>query len=74
MTSSAKAYSVSEFCRQYSIGRTTVYTEVKAGRLRLRKAGKRSLIASEDAEAWIDSLPTSSSTDVPPRADARRRG
>jgi excisionase family DNA binding protein len=50
------ALSVSDFCRSYAIGRTTFYEEVKAGRLRVLKAGKRTLIASSDAERWLESL------------------
>jgi len=50
------ALSVSEFCSCYSIGRSTFYEEVKAGRLKVRKAGARTLIASADAERWLESL------------------
>ena len=48
---------VGEFCARYSIGRTSFYREVAAGRLRLRKFGTASRIARADAEAWADSLP-----------------
>ena len=51
-----RAFSIDEFCRRYGIGRTTAYAEISAGRLRRRKVGKRSLIAEDDAEAWLDSL------------------
>jgi excisionase family DNA binding protein len=52
-----RAFAVEEFCRRYSVGRTTAYAEIKAGRLRRRKVGKRSIIAQEDAEAWLHGLP-----------------
>jgi excisionase family DNA binding protein len=39
-------------------GRTTVYEEINAGRLRARKIGRRTLILREDREAWLNSLPT----------------
>lgn len=46
------AYSIDSFCRAYSIGRTLAFAEMKAGRLKARKAGRRTLILREDAEAW----------------------
>ena len=52
-----RAFSIEEFCRRYGVGRTTAYAEMKAGRLRRRKVGKRSIIAEEDAEAWFHALP-----------------
>jgi hypothetical protein len=52
-----RAFGIGEFCRRYSVGRTTAYAEMKAGRLRRRKVGKRSIIAQEDAEAWLQGLP-----------------
>lgn len=51
------AMSVAEFCRSYCIGRTKLYAEVKAGRLRLRKLGSKTIIARSDAEEWLNSLP-----------------
>ncbi|MCK1542043.1 helix-turn-helix domain-containing protein [Bradyrhizobium sp. 179] len=52
----ARALTVDEFCREYRIGRTTFYQQVRLGHLRVRKIGKRSLIATEDAEAWFRTL------------------
>lgn len=48
---------VAEFLRRYSIGRTTFYREVAAGRITLRKLGFASRIARADAERWASSLP-----------------
>ena len=48
---------VRDVCALYSIGRTTLYREVAAGRLRLRKMGTATRIAREDVEAWVASLP-----------------
>jgi len=48
---------VADVCARYSIGRTTLYREVAAGRLRLRKLGTATRIARKDAEAWAASLP-----------------
>jgi hypothetical protein len=48
---------VADFLRRYSIGRTTLYREVAAGRITLRKLGFASRIARADAERWANSLP-----------------
>jgi excisionase family DNA binding protein len=52
-----RAISVFTFCQRYGIGRTKTYDEIKAGRLRTVKAGHRTLIRADDAEAWLQSLP-----------------
>lgn len=51
------AYSVNEFLAAYGIGRTKFYQEVDSGRLKIRKLGKRTLIAKSDAETWLSNLP-----------------
>lgn len=53
-----RALTVRGFLERYSIRRDLFYSEVNAGRIKLRKAGQRSLIAIEDAEAWFAALPT----------------
>jgi hypothetical protein len=45
-----RAMSLTEFCGGYNVGRTTAYQEIKAGRLRARKCGKRTIITEDDAE------------------------
>lgn len=45
-------YRISEFLKTYGLGRTKFYQEVKAGRLRIFKVGKITLISREAAEAW----------------------
>jgi len=42
------AMSIAQFCNRYGLGRTTVYEEIKSGRLRVRKCGKRSLIIDDE--------------------------
>jgi hypothetical protein len=51
------AISIKDFCRRNSIGTTTVYAEIAAGRLIARKCRTRTLIAIEDEKAWRDNLP-----------------
>lgn len=48
---------VADFCARYSIGKTSLYREVNAGRIKLRKFGTATRISRADAEAWADSLP-----------------
>jgi hypothetical protein len=38
-----RAFSISEFCLRYGVGRTNAYQEIAAGRLRAVKAGRRTL-------------------------------
>ena len=52
-----RAMSISEFSERYGPGRTTIYEEIKLGRLRARKCGKRTFITEDDAEDWLQSLP-----------------
>jgi len=51
------ALSVDEFCGWASIGRSKFYQEVAAGRIRLRKIGRKSVVTMPDALAWLSELP-----------------
>jgi excisionase family DNA binding protein len=57
MDVSRAAFAVREFCSQYGICRDTFDSEVKRGRLRALKVGKRTLVLKSDAESWAKSLP-----------------
>lgn len=46
------------FCKWANIGRTAVYQEIKNGRLKVRKCGRRTLVPIEEAVAWLNNLPT----------------
>jgi excisionase family DNA binding protein len=52
-----RAMSIAEFCERYGPGRTKTYEELKSGRLRARKIGKRTVITEDDAEDWLLRLP-----------------
>jgi hypothetical protein len=56
------AYSLSELAELSGVGRTFLYSEVKAGKLVLTKAGRRSIILHDHAMAWLAGLPKSSPT------------
>ena len=51
------AYSVENFCLAFDIGRSKVFEEISAGRLKAHKAGTRTIIALEDGIAWLNALP-----------------
>ena len=52
-----RAFSISEFCQRYSVGRTVAYAEIAAGRLQALKLGRRTLISLDGAEEWLRALP-----------------
>lgn len=51
------AKSPPEFAGANGIGLTQTYVEIKAGRLRAHKVGKRTIIFPEDEAAWRAALP-----------------
>lgn len=58
MENEKRAFSIAAFCECYGIGRTSAYEEIAAGRLHVVKAGKRTLVPADAAEAWLTNLPT----------------
>ena len=67
-------YDIPDFCATYKISRTTTYEEIKAGKLKVRKIGRATRIASEDAEAWFAACaagpaPTSSLPETAPKVE-----
>ena len=52
------ALGIIEAARAAGVGRSTVFDEINAGRLKARKAGRRTLILREDLQAWLAALPT----------------
>jgi predicted DNA-binding transcriptional regulator AlpA len=51
------AHSIPDVCRKTSLGRTALYEEIKAGRLKACKAGRRTVVLDSDLRAWLVSLP-----------------
>lgn len=51
------AYSISEVAKVVGVGRSYLYGEIRDGRLRIRKAGRRSLVYEQDLRAWLEALP-----------------
>ena len=52
------AYGIDEFCVVSDLGRSFVYAEIRAGKLKARKAGRRTLILHDEAERYLQSLPS----------------
>jgi hypothetical protein len=67
---SQRAMSIRAFCETYNLGRTSTYAEIKAGRLKARKAGRRTVITADDAEHWLSCLPA---MEKPAERKARQR-
>lgn len=51
------AYSIEEACRVAGLGRSMLYEELRAQRLKGRKAGRRTLIMHADLIAYLENLP-----------------
>ena len=55
---SAAAYTVAECLVRLKLGRDKLYREIKAGRLRARKVGRKTLILDSDIMEYLRGLPT----------------
>ena len=55
-------YSIADITKLVGLGRTFVYEQIKEGRLRVRKAGRRTLVLEVDLQAWLSALPNKAST------------
>jgi len=51
-----QAYDVPTFCQLFGIGKTRTYQEIKEGRLKIVKVGKRTLIPAQAASEWLNNL------------------
>jgi excisionase family DNA binding protein len=51
------ALTIIEACDATRTGKTKIYEEIKAGRLRAHKRGRTTLILPEDLREWVASLP-----------------
>jgi excisionase family DNA binding protein len=55
------AVSVEEAGKLAGVGRTTIFKELRDGRLKGRKIGRRTVVPIDELNAWLTSLPTSRS-------------
>jgi excisionase family DNA binding protein len=49
-------FSVEEAASASNCGRTTIFQEIREGRLKARKIGRRTIILDEDLRAWLAAL------------------
>ena len=56
------AVGIIDATRLLGVGRSTLFEEIRAGRLQARKAGRRTLILRDDLRAWLNTLPSSQSS------------
>jgi hypothetical protein len=66
------AFTLEEFLAWAAIARSKFYQEVNAGRIRMRKIGRKSVITFPDALEWLTSLPEFGEVKSP--SNSRRRG
>jgi hypothetical protein len=59
-----RAYSIDAVVEISGLGRTSVYEEIKAGRLVARKCGRRTLVIDGDLQRWLEALPVLNSGDA----------
>ena len=50
------ALTVAEFCRCCAIGKSSFYSLVAAGRIRIRKLGRRTLVPADQVAAFMNNL------------------
>lgn len=51
------ALSIKELIAISGISRTSIYNEIKLGRLVVRKLGRRTIVLVSDTERWLGALP-----------------
>lgn len=56
MSTELQVYDIPTFCGLFGIGRTLTYREIKQGRLKIVKVGRRTLITTEAAKQWLKQL------------------
>jgi excisionase family DNA binding protein len=52
-----RAVSVEEAAKAAGIGRTLLLEEIRKGRIRARKTGRRTIITTDALDAWLKALP-----------------
>lgn len=52
-----RAYTIDEVTHVTPFGRTTIYEEIRAGRLKALKRGKQTIITDEELTRYIAALP-----------------
>jgi hypothetical protein len=64
------AYSPDGAAKKTGNGRTVIFEEIRSGRLKARKLGRRTVILHSDLTDWLKSLPLRSTSDRPEQGAA----
>ena len=56
-------YDIPGLVKLSTLGRSFLYAEIDAGRLRATKAGRRTVFLAEDVAAWLENLRDASADD-----------
>ena len=68
METSPKAFSIREISKPNSpFSRSSIYEEIKDGRLRARKFGRRTVVLEQDYREWLETLPAFKKSTRPAR-------
>jgi hypothetical protein len=62
---SQAAFSIDDIIRTTGVKRTRLYEEIKAGRLKVRKCGSRTLVLASELQKWLESLPVPGTVPTP---------
>lgn len=52
-----KLYTINQVCTLLNVGRSTLYREHEAGRIKFKKIGRATRIAASDLDDWLSCLP-----------------
>ena len=52
-----RAYSIPEVCQASSLGKSSIYAHIAAGRLKAKRVGRRTIVPAEALDEFIDSAP-----------------
>ena len=55
-------YTIDQIARAGPLSRSKIYEEIAAGRLKARKAGRRTVILAQDYQAYLEALPVMAGT------------
>lgn len=58
------AYSIEDFCELVGIGRSGAFREIREGRLRAVKIGRRVLVPAAELKTWLERLAEISASKV----------
>lgn len=61
------AYDIKSLVKASGRGRSVIFEDIAAGRLKARKAGSRTIILHGDAVNWLQALPTRETSRTPRR-------